>query len=225
MAPGHLTSFTRILLPVVVFLIAAACRYQAKKTGFTAETLYAEYKGSNTAGSITSTIHRKLFLTGWGERRLVISEISRITDMGSFRMSSSRKLTELRINDTLFCFDSADSTFWRISLAEAEKLNEKEFPFSALWLLKSWNIGNTPLIPENNETYNDLKKVKSGEKLITLRGELPISAHSAGPDNICTEELVKIVTDTLLSDELFRLPAGYRLLRPSTDACFSKSNK
>jgi len=180
MASGHLTSLTRILLPAVVFFLAVACRNQARKTGLTTKTLYAEYKGNKTTGSISSTIHRKLFLTDWGESRLVISEISRITDMGSFRMSSSRKLTELRINDTLFYFDTADSTFWRVSLEEAKKLSEKELPLSALWLIRDWNT-------------------------------------DTGPGNIYSEELIKIVTDTLLPDELFRLPEGYRLLRPSAD--------
>lgn len=184
----------------------------------TYENLYVEYKGRVFVDGSFYDISRKLYISEHGNHRAVISQIGQVSEMGSYKLSAKRTLYEFRQNDSVFSFDSLDSTLIILAETDLNSNCNQPSPLSASWLLCDWPEDDFQPKTERSEPKTVLGKpcstmIKNGLQYLIYQG-LPLSVTYTGIGANRFEESVRLVADTVFDSANFKMPAGYRHLVP-----------
>lgn len=191
---------------------------KGKGTGAALKSVFAEFRGEVMHENQPVIINRRLWVSATGDQRAVVSDISSVADLGSYKVSSTRRLLEFRCNDSLYIFDTADSMMVVLSMEEMKLLEADFVPFTANWLLKDWPLSGD-IEGSNAETDVvagmpcDLFEV--GGKVYSLFNGLPLAVMNIDARDGYREELVRITADTVLPDLCFRFPSGFRRIAPA----------
>lgn len=184
----------------------------------TFENLYVEYKGRIFVDGSFFDISRKLYIAEHGNCRAVISQIGQVSEMGSYKLSATRMLYEFRQNDSVFGFDSLDSTLIVLAASDLNSDCNQTSPLSASWLLCDWPEDDFQPKSDGSEPKIILGKPcttlnKNGRQYLIYEG-LPLSVTSPGSGANRFEESVRLVADTVIESANFKMPAGFRRLIP-----------
>lgn len=186
------------------------------------ENLYVEYKGRIFVDGSFYDISRKLYIAEHGNRRAVISQIGQVAEMGSYKLSATRTLSEFRQNDSVFSFDSLDSTLIVLAASDLNNDCNQPSPLSASWLLCDWPEDDFQPKSDGAEPKIVLGKpcltlIKNSQEYLIYQG-LPLSVTSTGIGANRFEESVRLVADTVFDSANFKMPTGFRRLIPLLSA-------
>ncbi len=205
----------------VVFLTGTSCG----RHGFSdsEETTFANaivgFESEFFLNGSSTKISRKLFISNYGRERAVVSHISRVSDMGRFKINDEQVLSEYKKNDSIYCFDSADSTLMVFSAKALEMDFNRHSQFSATWLLCNWMGADKGQYKELSETKNLLshscKIVQLENKEIYLYENIPLGMETKYRNTSYLEHAVFVKTDTLFGQDVFNFPNGYKRLKPT----------
>lgn len=211
--------FTTVVVVLIGMAFGCCCGCtRGKRTESSCQKVFAEFRGEAMHESQPVTISRTLWISATGDQRAVVSTITSVTDLGSYKVSSVRRLMEFRNRDSLYIFDSADSMMFVLGMEEMKMVQGDYVPFTANWLLKDWPpFGDSDASQaETAEVAGMLCEVRvDDEKVYSLYKGLPVAVQGTDPGDGYRETVVRFVADTVLSDLCFRLPSGFRRVEPS----------
>lgn len=205
---------TAVTLLVFVLVCFYGCTGCGKHTDQSQAYNFAEIKGQVSEQNQVNTIRRWLFIGADG-RKAAISEVVTVTDLWGHKSSETRFLHEYLYNDSLFVFDSGDSTCFQLAMANAGFPELNLLPYSAWWLFV--NPGKNENIHADTITicgYNCIKKRIDNGFLWTF-GDNSMAIESISIGFSRTESITRIVNDTILPKGIFIHPLGYRELIPA----------
>lgn len=206
-------SFLIAILGVVSVFIGACGRFNEHKN-LRPIYKYAEVKGNVTEGNQINTISRWVFVAQDGSKA-VVSEINSVTHFSGQQTSSMRYLREYLHDDSLFIYDSVDSTSIRVALSDPEFKEFNLLPLSASWLL----LNHIKSEKSNTDTLTICGYCSKKEIISTgylwVSGNLPMAIETLNQGIHHSERIVRCVDDTILPKGVFKQPLGYRELVPT----------
>jgi hypothetical protein len=213
--------FVTLIISIVMGFSLISCIGESKHSNpenLTFENLYIEYKGRIFVDGSFYDISRKLYISEHGNLRAVISQIGQVSEMGSYKLSAARTLYEFRQNDSVFSFDSLDSTLIVLAKSDINNDGNQPSPLSASWLLCDWPEDDFLLKSDDSNAKIILGKpcltfIKNGQQYLIYQG-LPLSVTSTGIGANRFEESLHLVADTVFDSANLKMPAGFRRLVP-----------
>jgi|GEM_PF-6092454 len=210
----------------VVFLTGTSCGRRgfsdSEETSFA--TAFMGFESEFFLNGSSTNISRKVFISNYGRERTVVSHISRVSDMGRFKIKDEQVLSEFKKNDSIYCFDSADSTLMVFSAKALEMDFNRHSQFSATWLLCNWMGADKGQYKELSETKNLLshscKIIQFENKEIYLYENIPLGIETKYRNTRYLEQAVTVKTDTLFGHEVFDFPNGYKRLKPTVSEAY-----
>ena len=211
-ALNHATLKVTILVSILVYIVGCiGCNEQTKQSP---PYKFAEIHGQVSGQNQVNTISRLLFI-GPDGRKAVVSEIKSVTELWGHKSAETRFLREYLQKDSLFIFDSGDSTCICLSVTDAGFSELNLLPLSASWLLLyTWESENALADTLTICGYNCKKMlISNGYLLIYGNTTMGIETLSQGIRH--SERITRCVNDTILPEEIFIHPLGYRELVPT----------
>jgi hypothetical protein len=208
--PGILILLILILIQV---LLLAACTDSGGTSRQGNPFGYAEIQGDMHINNKNYTIRRKLFVAKSGFSKVVLSTI---TDDNINAGKAERMIEDYLLNDSVFIYDSADSSLLALSCDELALMDIATFPFSGSWLLKKTaglRTVEASRCPEI-EGYSTTTFRHGIYELCFLNGQA-IGLNGNKKKLIHKEYHSRIVADTLLNEDIFMQPTGFKRIEPS----------
>ncbi len=207
-----LCSLVALLLITVVLSCCKENSVSQKNIRFT----YAEVQAHVVEVGRESFISRKMYISPDG-KKVVFSEIRSETGFSDYKTTTSRFLSEFLKSDSIFMYDSGDSTCIALAVSDLAQTGINAFPFSAKWLLfYSVNASNSI----NTDTLTIAgclsRKDVVANGYIWICGQQPVAIETNIGGTIHSERITKYKPDTILSESIFRQPLGFRRILPST---------
>jgi hypothetical protein len=211
-ALNHATLKVTILVSILVYIVGCiGCNEQTKQSP---PYKFAEIHGQVSGQNQVNTISRLLFI-GPDGRKAVVSEIKSVTALWGHKSAETRFLREYLQNDSLFIFDSGDSTCICLSVADAGFSELNLLPLSASWLFFN------PVESENTKTdtlaicgYSCTKEHIAGGYL-WIYGNTTMAIETINQEINHSERITRCVNDTIFPEGIFNHPLGYRKLVPA----------
>ena len=129
-----------------------------------------------------------------------------------------RYLSEFAEGDSLFSYDSGDSSFLAIALSDITNREIAAFPYSAYWLICNNGISQTTGQSDTMTIAGyHCQKFQSGNGFIWMHGRQPMAFETNFSAGSHYEKVLKFVSDTLLPDDCFKQLPGFRKIAPTND--------
>jgi hypothetical protein len=208
---AFLNRFVFVFTLALISVINSGCRDNSadhKDAGFA----YAEIHAQVVEVGRESMIKRRLYISPDGNKA-VFSEIRSESGLSSYKTTTLRFLSEYREKDSVFMYDSGDSTCVALAVSDLAEAEIYSFPFSAAWLL--YYKGNTSdSIKTDTSTFAGYlsRKHTVVDGYIWMHGDQPLAIELNKNGNIRSERITKYKTDTIFSEGLFRHPLGFSRL-------------
>lgn len=214
MLSAFLNRFVFVFTLALISVINSGCRDNSadhKDAGFA----YAEIQAQVVEVGRESMIKRILYISPDGNKA-VFSEIRSESGLSGYKTNTLRFLREYLVMDSVFMYDSGDSTCVALAVTDLAEAEIYSFPFSAVWLL--YHKGNTS--NSNNTDTSTIagflsRKEPLANGYLWIQGDQPVAIELNKNGNIRSERITKYKTDTILSEGLFRQPFGFNRLVPS----------
>jgi len=208
----HRTLFAFALL--LISVLNCGCTGNSSNPN-TMSFAYAEIQAQVVEVGRESLISRKMYISPDGDK-VVFSEIISETGLSDYKTTTSRFLGEYLKNDSVFMYDSGDSTCIALAVSDLAEAEIYTFPMSAAWLLYH-KVHNSNSIETDTLT---IAGCVSRKELVTdghmwICGHQPIALETNKNGNIHSERLTRYKSDTILNESLFRQPEGFRKMLPS----------
>jgi hypothetical protein len=213
---------------IAIAVLASGCG-MGKHSGFEnggKRYLYAHIKGEVYIHSRRYQVDRVFMADDSLGLRLVSSSIVVVDDVDGFVSRFSKQILEYCLGDSLYVFDSSDSSYIVMNVKELQGLRAELLPYSASWIFGNGIPINLSGAVLNDTLWNGLEckqYVLANFACITFRNH-NLSLHCEYPQFVQNEDVVKLVSDTLLSPELFALPKGFMKMQNSERSIYSFSN-
>lgn len=214
MLSAFLNRFVFVFTLALISVINSGCRDNSadyKNAGFA----YAEIQAQVVEVGRESMIKRRLYISPDGNKA-VFSKISSESGLSGYKTTTLRFLSEYREMDSVFMYDSGDSTCVALAVSDLAEAEIYSFPFSAAWLL--YYKGNTSnLIKTDTSTIAGCLSYKQhlDDGSIWIHGDQPVAIEINKKGKIHSERITKYKADTILSEGLFRHPFGFSRIVPS----------
>jgi len=202
-----------IIALMVISVINTYCTgnsVSSKNTRF----VYAESQAHIVEAGRESLINRKIYTSPDGIK-LVNSDIESEAFLSGIKTTVSRTLAEYLIGDSLFSYDSGDSTFLALSVSDLDDCDLRFFPMSAAWLLRS-HESNEKSYQKDTLTIAGYtcKKILTSCGCYWIFGNQPMARMGNTGNCNFDESVIRCSTDTNLDDRLFVQPSGFRKVIP-----------
>ena len=176
--------------------------------------MYAEINAHITDGDREYLITRQLFTNSGGEKA-ALSHIQTISGIADYSSESLRSLYEYLKNDTLFIYDSGDSTCLTLPTNDLTDSDVYNFPASAAWLL--WeNKSNS--MSNGSDTLHIAgciaQKVPVNNGFIWIWDNQPLAIELSSNVNQRSERVTRLAVDTAINNKIFIQPSGFRQMLP-----------
>jgi len=176
--------------------------------------MYAEIKAHITDGDREYLITRQLFTNSRGEKA-ALSHIQTVSGIADYSSGSLRSLYEYLKNDTLFIYDSGDSTCLTLPINDLTESDVYDFPLSAAWLL--WeNKSNRK--SNSSDTLHIAgciaQKVPVTNGFIWIWDNQPLAIELSCKENMRSERVIRLAVDTAINNKIFIQPSGFRQMLP-----------
>ncbi|NTW24707.1 MAG: hypothetical protein HGA37_08410 [Lentimicrobium sp.] len=129
-----------------------------------------------------------------------------------------RYIREYSDGDSIFSYDTSDSSVLVIALSDITNTEISGFPYSAFWLIST---GSYTHITDQSDTLTiagyHCKRFKSGESSVWMHKQQPMAFETTLSQYIRQEKVIKYISDTLLPNDLFKQPPGFRKIAPTND--------
>lgn len=145
----------------------------------------------------------------------VISKIETKKMLSGQPSLSVRYIRDYFDGDSLYIYDTADSSCMVLAAKDISPRNFEAFPYTAWWLLISPEVKSKP-------DTSDLKIIagfKCGKS--SIKGGLlwnykqqPMAIEAINNGFLHNENVTIFVTDTIVQDSFFFRPSGYRRIAP-----------
>lgn len=179
--------------------------------------LYAQIKGELQVQSRIYQVDRVFVADDSLGIKLVSSKIIVVNDVNGFVTKFSKQLIEYSFGDSLYVFDSSDSSFIALNLMELQGLRTQLLPYSASWIFDNSLAHNLSNDIQIDTIWHGLEcKYSAVDNLscIAYRNyNLSLQCHDSQFTQ--NEALVKLVADTVLVPEVFALPQGFKKMQNS----------
>ena len=179
--------------------------------------LYAQIKGELQVQSRIYKVDRVFVADDSLKLKMVVSSITVVDDVNGFVNRFSKQLYEYCFGDSLYVFDSSDSSFIALNLMELQGLRTQLLPYSASWIFDNSLAHNLSNDNPIDTIWHGLEcKYSAVDNLssITFRDyNLTLQCHDSQFTQ--NEALVKMVVDTVLVPEVFTLPLGFKKMQNS----------
>lgn len=205
---------TAVILLVSVLVCIYTCTGCTKHSDLSPGYNFAEVKGQLSEQNQINTIRRLIFI-GTDGRKAAFSEIVTLTDLGGHHSSETRFLHEYLYNDTLFIFDSADSTCIRLALANTGFAELNLLPFSAWWIFTDPGKSESTSSDTLTICGFNCKKKSIGNGYLWKCADNTMAIETSSEGFSRTESIIRTVSDTILPKGIFVHPLGYRELVPA----------
>jgi hypothetical protein len=176
---------------------------------------YAEIHASIIDARREILIKRRIYISPDGDK-VVFSEISSETGLAVYKITTSRFVSEYLKNDSIFMYDSGDSTCVVLADSDLAETGIFTFPMSAAWLLYN-KVNTSNVIKTDTSTIAGClsRKELVANGYMWIYGQQPVAIETNKNGNIHSETITRYNADTILSESLFRQPLGFRRLLPS----------
>jgi len=206
--------FVIVIISGYALLNASGCRPR-KQQLITGRNFCIQTTGSITTRSITYQINRTLCSSASGSM-LALTTIRQKSANALDFAQPGRILYEFFEHDSVFSYDSADSTCFALPLNSLALQSLALFPFSAQWLVKAYNdpaCGEKIKSPKGTGLPATL--YRNGDTTVWLNQMKPVAIQIISKKIRCSEQVVRTITDTSFAPAIFSHPLHYRRLKPS----------
>ena len=216
MLSAFLNRFVFVFTLALISVFNSGCRDNSadyKNAGFA----YAEFQAQVVEVGRESIIKRRLYLSPDGNKA-VFSEIRSESGLSGYKTTTLRFLSEYLESDSVFIYDSGDSTCVALAVSDLSEAEIYSIPFSAAWLL--YYKGNTSnSIKTDTSTLAGClsRKQPLADGYLWIHGNQPVAIEINKNGNIRSERIIEYNADTILSEGLFRHPLGFSRLVPSDE--------
>lgn len=206
----HSKTFTIVAL-ILISVINQYCTGNSEGTK-DSSFVYAESRAHIVEAGRESLINRKIYFSPDGIK-VVNSDIESKVSLSGIKTSTSRILTEFLIGDSLFIYDSDDSTF--LALSVFDDCDLKILPMSSAWLLRSYECNEKSYL---NDTLTiagySCKKILTSYGWYWIFGNQPMGRVGNTGNCNFDENIIRCMTDTSLDQRQFVQPPGFRKVVP-----------
>jgi hypothetical protein len=177
--------------------------------------MYAETQARMVINNRESVIKRKLYCSADGVKA-VYSDIETTTDISGYKTTGRRTLSEYLIGDSLFIFDSDDSSCMVGTISDFSEANFDFFPLSAAWLLNTKGNDAKPL-ESDTMTIGGLicRKELLADGSLWKHDNQPMARRANTKNVSYNERVMYCVSDTGFDAKIFMFPIGYSRIVPS----------
>ncbi|HPG34062.1 MAG TPA: hypothetical protein PLM34_09415 [Lentimicrobium sp.] len=199
----------------ILFLLAGCKNWHQYKTGLNFPlNIFAQLKGQLSDGEQQIRIER--YLATRAQREMaVISKIETKNTLSGHPSLSVRYIRDYFDGDSLYIYDTADSSCMVLAAKDISPQNFEAFPYTAWWLLISPEVKSEP-------DSADLKFIAGYKcKKTCIKGgvlwnyeQQPMAIETINNGFLHNEIVTIFVTDTIVQDSLFIRPSGYRRIAP-----------
>lgn len=199
------------MLISVIFWISCKRQTNAMESGYS----FAEIQARLTQGNRQLEIRRRM-ITDPSGLKAVFSEISTFTQLSGFETTTQHLLCEYLVGDSVFIYDSGDSTNITLSVHDIRDVDTDLFPGSAAWLLIYQSVKKTTSKEDTTNIYGlpcRKELIEGGD--IWIYDKQPIAIETSRNGFSHSEKVTMFVTDTVFPESHFRHPQGFRKLIPS----------
>lgn|GEM_PF-2759680 len=174
---------------------------------------YAEIQGDMQFNNNNYTLQRKLLINENGCSKVVLSTIT--AEKGNAGMAE-RMIEDYLINDSVFIYDSADSSVLALSCDELALMDIAAFPFSGCWLFKKTAGLKTVDTSLSSEVKcYGLTAFRDGYYNIYFFHGQAVGLVGNKRNLIHKEYHSRIVEDSIYKEDVFMQPTGFKRINPS----------
>ena len=211
-ALNHRTFIVAILVSVLAYIVrSSGCNEQAYQN---TSCKFAEIQGQVSEPNQVSKIRRWLFV-GQDGSKAVVSEINSITEFSDYKSSVTHYLHEYLYDDSLFVYDSSDSTCISLVLEDVSYMELNLFRLSASWLFFNAGKSNNTLTDTLTICGYGCKKMRISDGYLWVSGNESMAIETLNLGISHSERITRYVNDTILPEWFLKHPSGYRELTPN----------
>ncbi len=188
--------------------------------------LYAQIKGEVLIQTRRYQVDRVFVADDSLNLKMVSSSILIVDDVNGFVSKFSKQIHEYCLGDSLYVFDSSDSSYIVLNNKELQGLRAELLPYSASWIFGNSIPISLPQTVLIDTLWNGLEckqYVVDNFACITFRNH-NLALCCEYPQFAQNEDVVKLVSDTVLSPQVFELPTGFRKMQHSARSIYSFFN-
>ncbi len=201
-----------ILVSVLASIVGSSgCNEQACQN---TSCKFVEIQGQFSEPNQVSKISRWLFVGSDGSKA-VVSEINSITEFSDYKSSVTHYLHEYMHDDSLFVYDSSDSTCISLILEDVSYMELNLFPLSASWLFFNTGKSDNTLTDTLTICGYGCKKKRIPDGYLWVSGNESMAIETLNQGICHSERISRYVNDTILPDWFLKRPSGYRKLTPN----------
>lgn len=213
---------------VAILLLTSGCGLGKQKHAVAGAKryLYAKIKGEMLVQGRKYRVDRVFLADDSLGVKMVSSYIVAVENIEGYATEFAKQLNEFCHNDSLYVFDSSDSTLMTLRLDEFQSLGIKLLPYSASWIFgcSITEQQTSPVVvdtscfglPCKHYINGNLEHIIYGSHNLTFRCELPYCTQN--------EYVIKLVTDTVIPPEAFLRPKGFRVIQYARQNLYSFSD-
>lgn len=209
---NHRTFNHGVLVFILVFI--GGCKGRDEQTKHSPTYNFAEIQGQISETNQINTL-RRWFFVGSDGSKAVVSKINSITDLTGHKSYTTRYLHEYLQNDSLFIFDSGDSTCICLALANAGYMELNRLPLSASWLFFKYHKSERKLTDTLTICGYCCNKQNITNGYLWVCGNEPMAIETLNQGISRSERIIRCVNDTILHNGFLEHPLGYRELLPN----------
>lgn len=214
-----LKSLYACLSLLAVAILASACGL-GKQGGLAngePRYLYAQIKGEVREQSRTYQVDRVLVVDNSLGFKMVSSSIMVVEDVNGLESKFSKQLYEYCIDDSLFVFDTSDSSYLVLNTVELQEFRSELLPYSASWVFDKSQRLNKFEVTKTDTVWYGLACMQydmNDFNCIAFK-DYNLAIHSTNLQLTQNEDVIKITLDTVLAPEVFVPPQGFTKMRYS----------
>ncbi len=210
-------SIKKLLLIIQAFalILYSACNHnnssQSKKEN--CNQLFVLFKGELNVKGYHQFIERQLLKNTSSGMAVLQTKISRASTYTAVTKGTIRLISEYVSNDSLFSYDSSDSTFIAISMKNIDYTDFDEVLLSSILLLQGHSETSDFKQAEMSKLLICEQAVTSKTILsysIWTNNEIPLEIKKIKGEITYRERAIKYVCDTLIDPQIFQQPQGFR---------------
>jgi hypothetical protein len=221
---ARLTQLLFVSAIALAIAVASGCKGHTASPGEKNVYVFAEIQGSLFIDGQQSQVNRQLVISPSGNK-VVMSAITSFIELSGYKSLIEldgyetvriRHLTEFFDGDSVFSFDAGDSSFVALSVSDAADHSLAALPFSAVWVLNnSPASGSQPDGDTLDIAGITCYKSPTTDGYLWIDGQQPLAIETANEGRIHNETTLRLVTDTVFPESIFKHPTGFRRIVPS----------
>jgi hypothetical protein len=192
-------------------------RFPAKGHQHPSGGTFAVAEGQITIAGQQGNIERVMWQSPDGFT-VVNSTLTTLIGISGEKKTAARYIREFSDGDSLFSYDTGDSTVLAIALSDITNEEISTLTYSALWLICNGCYTQTA---DHSDTLTiagyHCKRFKSGESSVWMYERQPMAFETNSNPVIRHEKVIKFISDTLLPPDFFVQPPGFRKITPKNN--------